>query len=176
MRYKVADLIKAPPGNARWVDVDDNESVGHDGFQVVSPIQGQVRLMRDPGGILVQGKISTTITWNCSRCLEPLALPIDMELSEHFRPTVAIPGGALVLADPDEEREAITEIDERHMLDLSGVIWQNLELALPATALCRPDCAGLCPQCGANQNIETCGCEPPADSRWSGLAELIRQS
>ncbi len=176
MRYKVADLVKAPPGNARWVEVDDIESAQHESFQVVAPIQGRVRLMRDPGGILVQGNIHTVVALSCTRCLEPLDLPIDVELGEHFRPTVAIPGGAPVLADPEEENESITEIDERHMLDLSGVIWQNLELALPAVALCRPDCAGLCPQCGANRNTESCVCEPPADSRWSGLAELIGRS
>lgn len=175
MRYKVADLVKAPPGAVRWIEVDDIESAEHAGFQVVAPVRGRLRLMRGPAGILVEGRISTTLNLGCSRCLEPVELPIDVEISEHFRPTVTIPGAAPVLADPDEEDEAITEIDERQMMDLSGVIWQNIELALPASVLCRPDCAGLCAQCGANRNQETCDCQPPVDPRWTDLARLIEK-
>lgn len=175
MRYKVADLVKAPPGTVRWIEVDDVESAAHAGFQVVAPVTGRLRLMRSPAGILVEGRVSTTLNLGCSRCLEPVELPIDVEISEHFRPTVTIPGGAPVLTDPDEEDEAITEIDERQMMDLSGVIWQNIELALPASVPCRPDCAGLCAQCGSNRNQETCDCQPPVDPRWVDLARLIEK-
>ena len=37
---------------------------------------------------------------------------------------------------------------------------------------CRDDCAGLCPQCGADRNVVACGCEPPKDARWERLREL----
>ena len=175
MRYKVADLVKAPPGTVRWIEVDDTESAEHMGFQVVAPVQGRLRLMRDPAGILVEGRISTTLALECSRCLEAMELFLDVELSEHFRPTVAIPGGSPVFSESLEEAETITEIDARQMMDLSGVIWQNIELALPAAVLCRPDCAGICPQCGADRNHEICGCEPPTDIRWASLANLIQK-
>jgi len=38
---------------------------------------------------------------------------------------------------------------------------------------CREDCAGLCPQCGADRNLVACGCEPPKDARWERLRELL---
>lgn len=175
MRYKVADLIKAHPGTARWVDLDGVDEAPHSGFEVIEPLRGRLQLLRDPSGILVQGRLHSHLALCCSRCLEPFAWPLELELCEHFRPTVAIPGGALVLTDPTEEPEDITDIDAHHMLDLTGVIWQNIELALPAAVLCRPDCAGLCPQCGADRNQEACICQAPADPRWAGLAAFIDQ-
>ena len=48
-----------------------------------------------------------------------------------------------------------------------------LLVALPLKPLCREDCAGLCPQCGANLNEGPCGCEPDTeDDRWAALREL----
>lgn len=173
MRYKVADLIKAPPGTTRWEDLDGLDEAPHSGFEVSEPLRGRLRFLRDPSGILVEGRLRSRVVLSCSRCLEPFSWPLDLEICEHFRPTVAIPGGSPVLADPAEEPEDITDIDARHMLDLTGVIWQNIELALPAAVICRPDCAGLCPQCGADLNQETCACQAPADPRWADLAALI---
>jgi uncharacterized protein len=46
-------------------------------------------------------------------------------------------------------------------------------LALPDKILCREDCAGLCPVCGKNLNLEPHGHEgEETDPRWAGLAEL----
>ncbi len=173
MRYKVADLIKAAPGTSRWVELDGEDQAPHSGFQVLEPLRGRLQLMRDPSGVLVQGHLHSKLGLACSRCLASFAWPLDLDLCEHFRPTVAIPGGAPVLAEPDDEPEDITEIDAHQVLDLAGVIWQNIELALPAAVLCRPDCAGLCPQCGCDRNVEDCACQAPADPRWAALAALI---
>ena len=46
-------------------------------------------------------------------------------------------------------------------------------LALPIVIRCRDDCAGLCPQCGADRNLVASGCEPPKDARWERLRELL---
>jgi uncharacterized protein len=45
-------------------------------------------------------------------------------------------------------------------------------LELPMAPLCRDDCAGLCPQCGANRNEGDCGCVAPRDPRWANLDVL----
>jgi uncharacterized protein len=58
-------------------------------------------------------------------------------------------------------------------LDLSAWARDALALALPDKILCKPDCAGLCPVCGKDLNVEPHEHEEPqADSRWSALAEL----
>ena len=64
-------------------------------------------------------------------------------------------------------------IDDQQHLDLSEAVRQYERSALPLRALCRPDCAGLCPVCGQDLNERACGCERVAnDGRWAGLATL----
>jgi uncharacterized protein len=53
--------------------------------------------------------------------------------------------------------------------------WANdaFVLAMPALVVCREDCAGLCPECGANLNAEPGHAhERPPDPRWAKLREL----
>ena len=57
-------------------------------------------------------------------------------------------------------------------LDLEPIVHDACILELPLAPLCRDDCQGLCPVCGANRNSETCSCEAPVDPRWSALAVL----
>jgi uncharacterized protein len=53
------------------------------------------------------------------------------------------------------------------------VLREQVLLAVPLRAICREDCKGLCPQCGANLNEKRCSCaEPVEDPRWSGLKDL----
>ena len=60
-------------------------------------------------------------------------------------------------------------------LDLDELMREQLLLSLPEKRLCKEDCAGLCPQCGANRNEVACGCERnPGDSPFAALAALKR--
>lgn len=175
MRYNVAGLLKSHTGTTRVVELDEpfRRSLGD--AVLVAPVHGEVELVRDPGGIQVFGLLDTVARMPCARCLETTDVELTVDLSEHFRPTVAIEGGPAIVVDPDEERETATEIDIHHMLDLSEVLWQNFTLALPMHPLCRPDCAGLCPICGNNRNTEPCGCQPPGDPRWQALSAWQRE-
>ena len=51
---------------------------------------------------------------------------------------------------------------------------EQFYLAMPMKPLCRPDCRGLCPECGTNLNVTTCSCEPRwTDPRLTGLREWL---
>jgi uncharacterized protein len=61
-------------------------------------------------------------------------------------------------------------------LDLEPLAREAVVLSLPLVPLCRPDCAGLCPTCGADRNAGPCACPPPdGDPRWSALDALRRE-
>ena len=68
----------------------------------------------------------------------------------------------------DEELYPI--VDET--IDLGPLARDAVVLELPMAPLCREDCAGLCPQCGANRNEGDCGCVAPRDPRWANLDVL----
>ena len=60
------------------------------------------------------------------------------------------------------------------LLDTDRWGQDTLVLAMPLKVLCREDCAGLCPQCGTDLNVEACACaarEP--DERWAKLQDLL---
>ena len=96
----------------------------------------------------------------CMRCLEPAALRFDVDSRE-----VSVPGGGDELQSPYVGAE-----DE---LDLEAWARDALALVLPAQLTCRPDCAGLCPQCGANLNEDPDHRhESGPDQRWAKLSEL----
>ncbi|HUP28016.1 MAG TPA: DUF177 domain-containing protein, partial [Chloroflexia bacterium] len=67
----------------------------------------------------------------------------------------------------------VFDIDANHMMDLSEPVRQAILVALPMKPLCREDCKGLCPNCGANWNDGLCDCTPEQmDNHWVGLREL----
>ncbi len=58
-------------------------------------------------------------------------------------------------------------------LETDPLLLEQLQLNVPMKPLCRPDCQGLCPTCGADRNEDACSCEErSADPRWAALAAL----
>ena len=97
----------------------------------------------------------------CMRCLDPAS------------PEVAV--DAFEVQQPGSRDEELTSpyVDDDGELDLAAWARDALALALPAQITCRPDCAGLCPQCGANLNDEPDhGHEAEPDPRWAKLSEI----
>ena len=95
---------------------------------------------------------------------------------------VAVP---LVDVDVDDDRVAGDAPGGGHdafpiehgRLDLTPMVREEVLLAIPDSPLCRPDCAGLCPTCGADLNAGPCGCEQPGgDDRWAVLDQLLQSA
>jgi uncharacterized protein len=169
MRYNVAQLLKGPTGATRKYLFEEEIDRLDPDLTPLSPLVGSVTLMRTSQGILVTGRLRTTLEGTCRRCLERCEVKVPLVLEEEYYPVTRI-ADAPIDEVPEEERDEALLIDERHTLDLSEVIRQGLWLAMPMEALCRPDCAGLCPRCGGNRNLGECRCEEaPVDPRWAAL-------
>ncbi len=176
MIINVSDLIKAPTGTSRVVAIHDRLVLDDPELTLLEAMKGDLRFVRDHAGILVEGVLKARVELPCARCLVPSEHMVDVEIAEHFRPTVAIPGGSPILRDPEEEDDPATRINSRHELDLSEVVAQQLLTSVPLNPLCRDDCRGLCAQCGAALNEGPCSCEPATDARWDALRVLIDDS
>jgi uncharacterized protein len=179
--FNVAQLLKESVGATRSATVvADVSRLVPELAEAVVPesveqpeLRGRVRLMRTGDGILVQGDLSVELTLPCSRCLEPVVVPIDLELEEVFTPTIDIITGQAM--EPEEDDRALW-IDEHHILDLSEVLRQDVLVAVPMHPICREDCAGLCSTCGQNLNEGSCNCAPEPDPRWASLTALLNQN
>jgi uncharacterized protein len=95
---------------------------------------------------------------------------VPLEFEEEFRVSVDPHTGAATEREIDPDAFVI---DEQDQLDLTEAVRQYRETALAMAPLCRPDCKGLCPNCGADLNIGPCDCGAGSiDSRWAKLAAL----
>jgi uncharacterized protein len=108
----------------------------------------------------------------CARCLLEFDRSSMINLEEECYPTVDPSTGRNM--SPPDEAEGVVHIDTRQILDLSDVMRQYLLTTEPLKSLCRPDCQGLCPECGGDLNTEKCKCADVAiDPRWGALAKLL---
>jgi uncharacterized protein len=106
-------------------------------------------------------RFSVAVSGPCMRCLEPAAPTFDVDARE-----VEQPGAA------DEELSS-PYVNAEGELDVAAWARDALALTLPAQITCTPDCAGLCPQCGANLNEDPDHAHETApDPRWSKLSEI----
>jgi uncharacterized protein len=166
MLFNVSGLIQEGIGAVRQHEVEGTlVSEGREPERVY----GNVEFLRTRTGVLIRAHLKLEERETCSRCARPLQDTLGLEFEEEFQQTVEA-SGRPVSERPDAD--AFT-IDDRHMLDLTEAVRQYREASAQIAPLCKPDCKGLCPECGADLNIETCGCQDNAiDVRWAGLASL----
>jgi uncharacterized protein len=128
------------------------------------------RIKQSGMDVRVTGDLSAALTVPCDRCLQAVPFTVGESFNLVFVPVEAEHAhkGETELHGEDLEFSYYAN-DE---LDIDQLIREQLELALPARVLCRTDCCGLCPQCGADLNVETCQCPAQIDPRWQALAEL----
>ena len=152
----------------RAVNVDDtlsaDDPVWEEGDPKPSaPLHVKGRLSAaGPGQYYWHGTIEGDVSMECRRCLGDASAHV----SEDAHIIFAEAGTEGVEDDPD-----VFLLDARATeLDLRPVLREQWLLNVPGYVLCRDDCQGLCPTCGANLNLGPCDCAPvSADLRWEGL-------
>jgi len=155
----VVELLRSP-GTTKDVDVSvECEAIAFDDARLVDePVGVQVRLESMSTGITVAGRVSATWAGECRRCLAPVRERLRVDVDELYQ---------RVLEDPDAHPIVNDQIN------LVPMVRENLLVALPVGPLCRSDCPGICPQCGADLAVGACGCTVPnRDPRWAVLDAL----
>ncbi len=165
----------------------------------LSPVSFTGRLERVDLGFLLQGRLAFSGVVACARCLAPVPFMRKEEVSWTFmpahekpvekakaeKPKPAKPAGKAAQAGKGAEKDEDEDGDELSAEDLDvlyyddfvvpfdPLIEEQLQLDLPMKELCRDDCRGLCPQCGADRNAAPCDCTPPPDERWKTLKTIL---
>ena len=146
------------------------------------PVELELRLESVMEGVLVTGTARARATGECVRCLEPLGQELRVDIQELYsypetdaRGRVARGGGSGADAEEaDAEEEALYL--EADMFDLEPELRDAVVLALPLQPVCREDCPGLCPDCGARLADDPDHRHDVVDARWAalqGLAETV---
>jgi uncharacterized protein len=125
-------------------------------------------LGRTNRGLVVHAGVRTALAETCSRCLRPIEVPVDVEVDEEVLPSLDLATGLAL--DRTGEPE-VARLSDHHELDLETLVREAVQLAEPIAPLCRPDCRGLCPECGLDLNA---GPHRHADAPVDPRLEVLR--
>ncbi|WP_418277956.1 YceD family protein [Isoptericola jiangsuensis] len=123
-------------------------------------------------GVLVSGVVRGTAVGECVRCLDEVSQQVTVRVQELFvypeRADAAEDAG-----DDDAEDEPVLTDD---LADIEPAVRDSLVTALPFQPLCRPDCPGLCPECGARLEDDPEHHHDVVDPRWAALQTMLEES
>jgi len=123
--------------------------------------KGDLIIDRTPQGLFLRGVISGTTILECVRCLMEFEHPLQSELAE------------LYAFNKNSVSELGMLMPDNGHIDLEPIFREYAILDIPIKALCKPDCKGLCPECGQDLNIKDCGHRPSkGDNPFSILEKL----
>ncbi len=162
LQIDLSPLIGARPGERLTFSLDEGPQWLDD--IRVAFLRGPMQFTRIQGGILVEGRIDTQVEVECIRCLVRFPYTTTFEVEE-------------IIGFAGRPRPGITyRLTDEGWFDPLPLLREQVWVELPMKPLCRPDCRGICPECGANLNLEPCGChEERVDPRLAVLAELFNK-
>lgn len=115
------------------------------------------------GRYYFSGRIEGDAASECRRCLA--------DVSEHVAAESHMVFADADLEEADDASDVFLVDAGARALDLRPAVREEWLLAAPAFLLCREDCKGLCPKCGADLNEGPCDCPPTTDDRWDALSQ-----
>jgi len=151
------------------LDIDLQEAIESE--TISSTVKVRLKMEKIDAEVMVRGELSAQVKLQCSRCLkdffETLSVPVDVV----YHPVEELKG---------EERHEIAA-DELDMdfysgeeFDLDGLLEEQIMLNIAMKPLCSDSCKGICSECGADRNFETCKCVVKnADPRLAELKKLL---
>jgi uncharacterized protein len=154
LRVDVRDLRRGPVETGEVLAADDPALAGL-GLSLVAPVSVSGTLHGSANRLTFtwSGRIEAQVLGQCRRCLAPVESPVVVAVEAIFSP------------DPDaaDDPAVYPIVEPVAAIDLTPAVREELLLAAPAFVLCREDCAGLCPRCGADLNVGPCACAAPPE-------------
>lgn len=136
----------------------DIEGYAVGGMELKTPqgVTYHAELTNTGEGIVLAGTVVCAAISQCARCLKPVEIDVEGELEGYF---------LLQAAEEIEgyERDEFDCVTQEGTFDIAPAIQAALVYATPYVVLCKDDCAGLCPSCGADLNEGPCACDQRDD-------------
>lgn len=162
------DLARRPGTSARVSrEVPAPESLGTAFIAIPtgSPLALELLLESVREGVLVTGTVSGAAAGECSRCLDPIVVDVDADITELFTyPDVEPYEG--------DDAEEVRTMDGEY-IDLEPSLRDAVVLSMPLSPLCSSDCPGLCPECGQRLADDPGHVHDVTDARWATLSGLL---
>lgn len=126
-------------------DFSDVDWLGH--YPFTSPVKVTGQVTNNAGRVEINALIEFDYTAPCDRCARESVNPMNVTM-EH-----------ILVQDPDEDFDDEVIVLKNFNLNFKELVLSDVLLSLPMVVLCKPDCAGICLNCGNNLNEESCSCK-----------------
>ncbi|MDF1526594.1 MAG: DUF177 domain-containing protein [bacterium] len=139
-------------------------------MNILGPVKGSLQIKKIGQEVFVRGNVGGKVQLTCARCLKDFIAEIHEKVDIELRPVLDLDRTA------HEKELGSDDLDVAFFrgdtLDIGHLAAEQISLSLPMKPLCQDDCRGICPECGTDKTLGTCGCEPETDPRWSALKDL----
>lgn len=166
MRLGLAQIMDRPGAVVPFscsVDLSDLQYGAN--HPVTEPVEASGTVRNTAGVLVMSGSIKTCLHGVCDRCAAEFSreveYPIQAVLVEE-------------LANEENEDEWVFPL-EGESADLQDIVRTVFVLNMESKLLCKPDCKGLCCQCGKNLNDGPCSCQKELDPRFAALRQLLNK-
>lgn len=155
--------------DASWnVELKEPLFFAQEEFTFISPFQVNAHARWADQSVMVEIDLEATISVPCVRCLELT----DIALRTHFMYLYSLRDSVTSEREQESDEHLVLVDALENKLNITPQVWESLILSLPTNPLCREDCKGLCPVCGASLNDGDCGCN--RETRDPRLADLLK--
>ena len=156
MYFNVSGLLRGNVGAQQLFHFADEE-LRYEGTRF-HDVEARGRLTRTDRTVLVEADVKAVCEVECARCLTDSEVSLSLEFAEEFVPENMDLVARRARSGVWDDDEALW-IDDSNTLDLSVPLWQTLSAGLPLMHVCREDCLGICVDCYADLNKESCRCD-----------------
>ena len=160
------DLTELFNGSVDKKDIDYRLDLSNLTYSTYKPIKNDVvvkgSVFSKADVVYLDVDISFDFFGFCDRCAEDVKKNFDFKVKRIV---------VEKLENENDDDEYI--VVKNRELDLDELVSEEVSLSLPSKILCKEDCKGLCPKCGANLNVKKCDCKSDVDPRMAALLQLL---
>ena len=162
MILNLKDIIEIPGSRKAFSQTLETDTLDFPSVEeYTAPITAEGEVRNTAGILSLTGTLHAEMRCVCDRC------------GKRFDRVKDLPLDAALTANPEEDDDPAIFPLEGGAIDLDEVLSTCFVLDMEAKCLCRDDCAGLCPTCGADLNLGPCNCQKPRDPRMAVLEQLL---
>jgi len=137
---------------------------------ILKPVHADLTMTRMGEEIWIKGRVTTRLSFVCSRCLIPYECSVDSQFDLVF-----LPETFHELKDELDNEDIDQLFYQNRQIDVREVILEQLNLTFPAKPLCAEDCEGICAVCGNVRRDGNCGCQvKETDERLDKLKIFVK--
>lgn len=160
-RLNVGFIVHEEIGYSHKIPLEFDKAILEDNFELRN-LEGMVTIDRTQQGLILQGEFSGDTTLECVRCLKEFEHSLQWDFTELYAFTKkSVSESGLIMPEDGH-------------IDLAPLLREYALLEVPIKALCKPDCKGLCIECGQDLNVKDCGhSQQNEDSPFAALKDLL---